>query len=81
MDRTYPYIKGFGLPNNHNSIRTLIHTILMEDVSFNILIEGILLISLIMALVYFMYIHSSHENINIVTLIHGMIMDILKSNS
>ena len=68
MDRTYPYIKGLGLPNNHNSRRTLIHTILMEDVSLNILIEGILLISLIMALVYFMYIHSSHENINIVTL-------------
>ena len=67
MDRTYPYGEGLGLPNNPDSRRILVHTILVEDVSLDILIiEGFLYISLLISLACF--IHSSNEIIKIVTL-------------
>ena len=68
MDKTYSYREGLGLPNNHNSRRILVHIALMEKISLNVLIEGYIWITLIMVIACFMYIHSSHENIMIVTL-------------
>ena len=67
MDITYPYGEGLGLPSNPDSRRISIHTILVEDVSLNILIiERFRYISLIISLACF--IHSSHQIIKIVTL-------------
>ena len=68
MDRTYPCREGLGLPNDHNSRRILVLTILMEDVSLNVLLRGFFLISLIMVLACYIQKHSSHEYIKIVTL-------------
>ena len=69
MDRTCPYREGLGLPNNPNSRRTQVHTILVEDISLNInkwrvsLEKSHHFINML-----YMHIHSSHDHIKIVTL-------------